>query len=106
MPLEVWIFLLGVIAILLFYFYRLGIANQQHLTEQQCDEFSWLVVDELFKSSPQIGYFVEVLSAYWRDIGLNDLEVVYLCRRMRDKGLVSLPDGWGGYDIAMNLPPE
>lgn len=106
MPLEVWIFLLGVIAILLFYFYRLGIANQQHLTEEQCDEFSWLVVDELFKSSPQIGYFVEVLSAYWRDIGLNDLEVVYLCRRMRDKGLVSLPDGWGGYDIAMNLPPE
>ena len=69
MPLEVWIFLLGVIAILLFYFYRLGIANQQHLTEEQCDEFSWLVVDELFKSSPQIGYFVEVLSAYWRDIG-------------------------------------
>lgn len=45
MSLEVWIFLLGVIAILLFYFYRLGIANQQHLTEEQCEEFSWLVVD-------------------------------------------------------------
>ncbi len=106
MSLEVWVFLIGVIAFLVFYFYRLGIANQQHLTEEQCEEFSWLVVDELFKNSPKIGHFVEVHSAYWRGIGLNDCEVIYLCRWMRDRGMVSVPDGWGGYDIVMNLPPE
>ena len=39
MPLEVWIFLLGVIAILLFYFYRLGIANQQHLPKSSVMNF-------------------------------------------------------------------
>lgn len=106
MSLEGWVFLLGFIAVLVFCCSRWGIANQQHLTEERCEEISWLVVDDLFKNSPEIGYFVDVLSGYWQELGLSESEVIYLCRWMRARGMVSMSNDWGAFDIIMNSPPE
>lgn len=106
MAFEGWLFLLVVIGFLVFCCWRWGIANQQHLSEEQCEEISWLVVEDLFKNSSEIGYFVEVLSGYWKDLGLSESEVIYLCRWMRARGIVSMSEGWGVFDIVLNLPPE
>ena len=105
-----WLFTGLCIAYLIFILRRWRAANRPHLTEQQCEEYSWLVVDDLFASSSRPGKFVRILPSYWQCLGLNVGQWIFLCRWMDARGIAKTPGGiWGGWgwnEIVMNSPPE
>ena len=104
-----WLFIGFCIGYLIFLFRRWRAANRPHLTEQQCEEYSWLVVNDLFASSPRPGKSVRILPSYWQCLGLNVAQWIFLCRWMDARGIAMTPGGmlgnWGWNEIVMNSPP-
>ena len=64
-----WLFIVICIGYLIFLIRRWREANRPHLTEQQCEEYSWLVVDDLFASSSRPLKSVRILPSYWQCLG-------------------------------------
>lgn len=104
-----WLFTGLCIAYLIFILRRWRAANRPHLTEQQCEEYSWLVVDDLFASSSRPGKSVRIIPSYWQCLGLNVTQWIFLCRWMDARGIAMTPGGmfanWGWNEIVMNSPP-
>ena len=104
-----WLFIVICIGYLIFLIRRWRAANRPHLTEQQCEEYSWLVVDDLFASSSRPLKSVRILPSYWQCLGLNVTQWIFLCRWMDARGIAMTPGGmfgnWGWNEIVMNSPP-
>ena len=104
-----WLFIVICIGYLIFLIRRWREANRPHLTEQQCEEYSWLVVDDLFASSSRPLKSVRILPSYWQCLGLNVTQWIFLCRWMDARGIAMTPGGmfgnWGWNEIVMNSPP-
>ena len=76
--------------------------NQPWLSDERCEELSWLVIENLFENAPEAGVPVQFRPSYWLNSGLNDSEWIYLCRWMEWRGLISVPYSLGVFDIMMN----
>lgn len=104
-----WLFIVICIGYLIFLIRRWREVNRPHLTEQQCEEYSWLVVDDLFASSSRPLKSVRILPSYWQCLGLNVTQWIFLCRWMDARGIAMTPGGmfgnWGWNEIVMNSPP-
>lgn len=105
MSLVWWLYLLAVSVIVALCWWRWNIVNRVWLSEERCDELSWVVVEDLFKDAPEAGASVRFYPSYWRNSGLNDSEWIYLCRWMVTRGLISVPNGLGVFEIMMNYAP-
>ena len=105
MSLVWWIQLLILIAIVAFFWWRWNKVNRAWLSEERCEELSWLVVEDLFENAPEAGVPVRLHPSYWLNSELNDYEWFYLCRWMESRGLISLPNSLGVFDIVMNNAP-
>lgn len=79
--------------------------NQPALTDEQCEEFSDAVIQDLFDRASDAGVFVAIRADYWRQADLTDLQWIYLCRWMLSRGLVSTPSDWGWLAIILSNPP-
>lgn len=106
MPTETWIlvgitvFLVGVGS------WRWSVVNRPALTDEECEHFSKLVIEDLFDKAPDHSFFVSHTSSYWRQGGLTDPQWIYLCRWMIGRGLVFAPSNWGWLDIILSSPPS
>lgn len=85
--------------------WRWKIVNRAWLSEVRCEELSWLVVEDLFENSPEAGVPVRFRPSYWLNSGLTDSEWIYLCRWMVWRGLISVPNGLGVFEIMMKYAP-
>ena len=97
-----WLQLLILIAFVAFFWWRWKMVNRAWLSEERCEELSWLVVEDLFENAPEAGVSVQFRPSYWLNSGLNDSEWIYLCRWMEWRGLISVPYSLGVFDIMMN----
>ncbi len=79
--------------------------KQAWLSEERCEELSCLVVEDLFKNAPEAGVSVRFRPSYWLNSGLTNSEWIYLCCWMVKRGLVSVPNGLGLFEIMMNYAP-
>lgn len=100
-----WLQLLILIAFVAFFWWRWKMVNRAWLSEERCEELSWLVVEDLFENAPEAGVSVQFRPSYWLNSELNDSEWIYLCRWMVMRGLVSVPNGLGVFEIMMNYAP-
>ena len=105
MSIAWWLHLLFLIAIVALFWWRWKMVNQPWLSDEQCEELSWLVIEDLFKNAPEAGIPIRFLSSYWLNSGLNDSEWIYLCRWMEWRGLISVPNSLGVFDVMMNNAP-
>ncbi len=99
----VWLLhLLILIVIVALLWWRWKMVNQPWLSDERCEELSWLVIENLFENAPEAGVPVQFRPSYWLNSGLNDSEWIYLCRWMEWRGLISVPYSLGVFDIMMN----
>ena len=99
----VWLLhLLILIVIVVLLWWRWKMVNQPWLSDERCEELSWLVIENLFENAPEAGVPVQFRPSYWLNSGLNDSEWIYLCRWMEWRGLISVPYSLGVFDIMMN----
>ena len=100
-----WLYLLVVIVVVALCWWRWKIVNRAWLSEERCEELSWRVVEDLFENAPEAGVPVRFRPSYWLNSGLTDSEWIYLCCWMVKRGLISVPNGLGLFEIMMNNAP-
>ena len=100
-----WLHLIALIVFVALFWWRWKMVNRAWLSEERCKELSWLVVEDLFENAPEAGVSVRFRPSYWLNSGLNDSEWIYLCRWMEWRGLISVPNSLGVFDIMMNNAP-
>ena len=105
MSLAWWLHLLILIVFVALFWWRWKMANQPWLSDERCEELSWLVIEDLFENAPEAGAPVRFRPSYWLNSGLNEAEWIYLCRWMVWRGLISVPNGLGVLVIMMNNAP-
>ena len=105
MSLVWWLHLLFLIVFVALFWWRWKIVNQPWLSDERCEELSWLVIEDLFENAPEAGVPVRFRPSYWLNSGLSDAEWIYLCRWMVWRGLISVPNGLGVLMIMMNNAP-
>lgn len=106
MPSHVWwLYLIALIVFVALFWWRWKIVKRAWLSEERCEELSWLVVEDLFENAPEAGVSVRFRPSYWLNSGLTDSEWIYLCCWMVKRGLVSVPNGLGLFEIMMNYVP-
>ena len=105
MSLAWWLHLLILIVFVALFWWRWKMVNQPWLSDEQCEELSWLVIEDLFENAPEAGVPVRFRPSYWLNSGLNEAEWIYLCRWMVWRGLISVPNGLGVLVIMMNNAP-
>lgn len=105
MSLVWWLHFLFLIVIVALFWWRWKIVDQPWLSDERCEELSWLVIEDLFENAPEPGVPVRFPHSYWLNSGLNDSEWIYLCRWMVWRGLISVPNGLGVFVIMMNNAP-
>lgn len=103
---EVWVFVGILVVVAGVGLWRWNVVNRPALTEEQCEQLSNLVVEDLFESAPDAGVLVPLKSDYWRQADLTDPQWIYLCRWMIGRGLVSTPSDWGWLAIILSNPPS
>lgn len=102
---EVWI-PIGVVVVLVGVgLWRWKVVNRPALTEEQCEQLSAQVVENLFEWASEAGKPVRIDAEYWRQADLTDSEWIYLCRWMNTRGLISTPNDWGWLAIILANPP-
>lgn len=106
MPLEFWLVMPLVPVFLGLGIWRWIIVNQPALTERECLELSESVVQDLFESAPDSNVLVRVPFNYWQRYDLTGSQWIYLCRWMRDRGIVLTPDGWDWIQVLVGEPPK
>jgi hypothetical protein len=100
-----WLHLLLLIGIVALFRWRWKKVNQPWLSDERCEELSWLVIDDLFENASEAGVHVQFRPSYWLNLGVNDSEWIYLCRWMEWRGFISVPNSLGVIDIMMNSAP-
>lgn len=105
MSLVWWLHLLILIVIVALIWWRWKMVNQPWLSDERCEELSWLVIEDMFENAPEAGVPVRFRPSYWLNSGLNEAEWIYLCRWMVWRGLISVPNGLGALVIMMNNAP-
>lgn len=103
---ETWVFLGVAVVLVGVGLWRWNVVNRPVLTDEQCDQFSGAVIEDLFDKAPDAGVLVPFHSSYWRQAELNDPQWIYLCRWMVGRGLVSTPSDWGWLAIILSNPPS
>lgn len=102
---ETWIFIVLAVALVGVCLWRWNSVNQPALTDEQCEQFSEAVIQDLFDVASDAGVLVPFRESYWRQVDLTDSQWIYLCRWMVSRGLVSTPSEWGWLAIILNNPP-
>ena len=105
MSLEWWLYGACFVALIAICCWRWRSVTQSRLTEERCEELSWLVVEDLFENASEKGAPIRIRPSYWLNFGLSDSEWIYLCRWMKKRGLIYVPYGLGLVQIMMNYPP-
>lgn len=100
-----WLYLIALIVFVALFWWRWKMVKQAWLSEERCEELSCLVVEDLFKNAPEAGVSVRFRPSYWLNSGLTNSEWIYLCCWMVKRGLVSVPNGLGLFEIMMNYAP-
>ncbi|MBS5749977.1 hypothetical protein [Actinomyces sp. oral taxon 181] len=105
MSLTWWLYGACFVAFIAICWWRWRAVSQPWLTEERCEELSWLVVEDLFENASETGAPIRFCPSYWLNFGLSDSEWIYLCRWMKQRGLIYVPYGLGLVEILMNYPP-
>ena len=100
-----WLYLIALIVFVALIWWRWKMVNQPWLSDERCEELSWLVIEDIYENAPEAGVPVRFRPSYWLNSGLNEAEWIYLCRWMVWRGLISVPNGLGALVIMMNNAP-
>lgn len=100
-----WLYLIALIVFVALFWWRWKMVKRAWLSEERCEELSFLVVEDLFENAPEAGVSVRFRHSYWLNSGLTNSEWIYLCCWMVKRGLVSVPNGLGLFEIMMNYAP-
>lgn len=103
---ESWIYIAAMIALVGVGIWRWNVVNRASLADEQCEEYSDAVIEDLFDRASDAGVLVPFDSSYWREVGLSDSQWIYLCRWMVGRGLVSTPSDWGWLAVILSNPPS
>lgn len=106
MSFETWVFIGILVVFVGVCLWRWNVVNRPALTDEQCERFSEMVIEDLFNWASDAGVFVRIRKDYWQRNDLTDSQWIYLCRWMAGRGIVYTPDGWGLYAIICNDPPS
>lgn len=83
MSLVWWLYGACFVALIAICCWRWRAVSQPRLTEERCEELSWLVVEDLFENASETGALIRIRPSYWLNFGLSDSEWIYLCRWMK-----------------------
>ncbi len=100
-----WLYLIALIVFVALFWWRWKMVKRAWLSEERCEELSCLVVEDLFENAPEAGVSIRFRPSYWLNSGLTNSEWIYLCCWMVKRGLVSVPNGLGLFEIMMNYAP-